>query len=189
MAKIYYANNILGEISLATQDFTAKLVLLGDGRVGKTSLCSHLRTQRISGTYDLTVGLNIEVHETDLRGTSVKLVLWDLAGQQRFGCVRPGFYYGARVALIVFDLQNRGSFFDVKHWIRELRCHSPDTPFILVGNKADILKREVSKEEAIGLAREFSVPYFETSALKGKNVEELFQFATRMALQGTPVAY
>ncbi|MFX0122067.1 MAG: GTP-binding protein [Candidatus Hodarchaeota archaeon] len=175
---------------MAVQDFTAKLVLLGDGRVGKTSLCSHLRTQRIPGTYDLTVGLNIEVHETRLnQETSVKLVLWDLAGQQRFGCVRPGFYYGSRVALIVFDLQNRGSFFDVKHWIRELRCHSPETPFILVGNKSDLLKREVSKEEAASVAKEYSVPYFETSALKGKNVDELFQMATRMALQGTCVAY
>ena len=174
---------------MAFQDFTAKLVLLGDGRVGKTSLCSHLRNQRIPGTYDLTVGLNIEVHETDLKGASVKLVMWDLAGQQRFGCVRPGFYNGARVALIVFDLQNRGSFFDVKHWIRELKSHSPDTPFILVGNKTDLLKREVSREEAVTLAREFSVHYFETSALKGKNVEELFQLATRIALQGTAVAY
>lgn len=175
---------------METQDFTAKLVLLGDGRVGKTSLCSHLRNQRISGTYDLTVGLNIEVHETNLKGgASVKLVLWDLAGQQRFGCVRPGFYYGARVALIVFDLQNRGSFFDVKHWIRELKHHSPETPFILVGNKNDLLKREVSMEEAASVAQEFSVPYFETSALKGKNVEELFQLATHLALQGTAVAY
>lgn len=175
---------------MAVQDFTAKLVLLGDGRVGKTSLCSHLCTQRIPGTYDITVGLNIEVHETKInRETSVKLVLWDLAGQQRFGCVRPGFYYGSRVALIVFDLQNRGSFFDVKHWIRELRHHSPETPFILVGNKSDLLKREVSKEEAVSVAQEYSVPYYETSALKGKNVEELFQMATRMALRGTCVAY
>ncbi|MFW9903610.1 MAG: GTP-binding protein [Candidatus Thorarchaeota archaeon] len=175
---------------MAVQDFTAKLVLLGDGRVGKTSLCSHLRTHRIPGTYDLTVGLNIEVHETKIsQDTSVKLVLWDLAGQQRFGCVRPGFYYGSRVALIVFDLQNRGSFFDVKHWIRELKHHSPETPFILVGNKADLLRREVSKEEARSVAREYSVPYFETSALKGKNVEEVFQMATRVALRGTCVAY
>ncbi|UCE14185.1 MAG: GTP-binding protein [Candidatus Heimdallarchaeota archaeon] len=174
---------------MAVQDFTTKLILIGDGRVGKTSLCSHLCTQRIPGKYELTVGLNIEVHQTYLKGTSVKLVLWDLAGQQRFGCVRPGFYYGARVALIVFDLQNRGSFFDVKHWIRELRRHSSKTPFILVGNKTDLHKREVTKEEATRLAQEFSVPYFETSALHGDNVEELFQMATRMALQGTAVAY
>ena len=174
---------------MAVQDFISKVILIGDGRVGKTSLCSHLRTQRISGSYDLTVGLNIEVHQTVLKETSVKLVLWDLAGQKRFGCIRNDFYQGARVALIVFDLKNRGSFYDVKHWIRELKRHSPNTPFILVGNKTDLLLREVSKEEAACLAREFSVPYFETSALRGENVEELFQLATRLAFQGKAVAY
>ena len=174
---------------LAMDNIATKLILIGDGRVGKTSLCSHLKTKTISGKYSLTVGLNIEVHETLLQGTSVKLVLWDLAGQQRFGCIRSDFYLGARVALIVFDVQNRGSFFDVKHWIRELKRHSPNTPFILVGNKSDILRREVTKEEGMSVAKEYSAPYFETSALEGENVEELFQMATRMALQGTAVAY
>ncbi|MFX0086917.1 MAG: GTP-binding protein [Candidatus Hodarchaeota archaeon] len=174
---------------MAIQEIATKMILIGDGKVGKTSLCSNLRTQSIPKKYDLTVGLNIEVHQTFLNKTSVKLVLWDLAGQERFGCVRGDFYYGARVAIIVFDLQNRGSFFDVKHWIRELQRHSPNTPFILVGNKADIHKREVTFSEAKALATEYSVPYFETSALKGKNVEELFQMATRIALQGQVVAY
>jgi small GTP-binding protein len=174
---------------LAIQEIATKLILIGDGHVGKTSLCSHLRTQAISKKYDLTVGLNIEVHKKMMEDTTVKLVLWDLAGQERFGCVRGDFYYGARVALIVFDLQNRGSFFDVKHWIRELKRHSPHTPFILVGNKTDIQKREVSFDEAKAVAQDYSVPYFETSALQGKNVNELFNMATHMALQGTAVAY
>jgi GTPase SAR1 family protein len=89
----------------------------------------------------------------------------------------------------VFDVQNRGSFFDVKHWIRELKRHSPNTPFILVGNKKDLHKREVTFEEANLVANEFSAQYLETSALEGENVEELFQSATRLALKGTAVAY
>lgn len=174
---------------MTLESIATKVILVGDGRVGKTSLCSHLRTRTIPGTYSLTVGLNIEVYETLMQGTSVKLVLWDLAGQQRFGCVREDFYLGARVALIVFDVQNRGSFFDVKHWIREIQRHSPQTPFILVGNKTDLHKREVSQEEAKCLAKDYSAPYFETSALEGENVDELFQMATRMALQKSVVAY
>ena len=176
---------------MSNHDTATKLILIGDGAVGKTSLCTHLRTKKISGKYDLTVGLNIEVFETYLRelSSTVKLVLWDLAGQERFGCIRSEFYNGARVALIVFDLQNRGSFFDVRHWIRELRNHSPQTPFILVGNKNDINMREVTKEEAFALAGEYSAPYVETSALHGQNVDEVFQLATRIALKGTAVAY
>lgn len=184
-----YLIAIIGGTKLAVQEIATKMILIGDGKVGKTSLCSHLRTQSIPSVYDITIGLNIEVHQTFLEGTSIKLVLWDLAGQERFNCVREDFYLGARVALIVFDLQNRGSFFDVKHWIRELRKHSPNTPFILVGNKIDAQKREVMFNEAKTLAIEHSVPYFETSALQGQNVEELFNLATRIALQGTAVAY
>ncbi|MHA1213839.1 MAG: GTP-binding protein [Candidatus Hodarchaeales archaeon] len=174
---------------MAAEAIASKLILIGDGKVGKTSLCSHLMNKRIPGRYEITVGLNIEVHETYFRDTSVKLVLWDLAGQKRFGCVRGDFYYGARVAIIVFDLQNRGSFFDVKHWIRELKKHSPGTPFILVGNKTDLQKREVSIEEAKQLAEEFNAPYLETSALRGQNVEEVFKMAARIALKGTAVAF
>ena len=174
---------------MAIESVATKLILIGDGRVGKTSLCSHLRTRTIPGTYSLTEGLNIEIHETFLKGTSVKLILWDLAGQNRFGCIRSDFYLGARVALIVFDVQNRGSFFDVKHWILELKRHSPNTPFILVGNKKDLHKREVTFEEANRVANEFSAQYLETSALEGENVEELFQSATGLALKGTAVAY
>jgi len=186
---IYSSIHPIGDIYLTIDSVATKLILIGDGRVGKTSLCSHLRTRTIPGTYSLTVGLNIEVHETFLQGTSVKLVLWDLAGQNRFGCIRNDFYLGARVALIVFDVQNRGSFFDVKHWIRELKRHSPATPFILVGNKKDLHKREVAYEEASRVAKEFSAQYFETSALEGENVDALFQNATRLALKGTAVAY
>ncbi|NHJ02844.1 MAG: GTP-binding protein [Candidatus Heimdallarchaeota archaeon] len=176
---------------MSTHDIATKLILIGDGAVGKTSLCAHLRTQKISGKYDLTVGLNIEVFETYLRelSSTVKLVLWDLAGQERFGCIRSEFYNGARVALIVFDLQNRGSFFDVRHWIRELKSYAPLTPFILVGNKTDVNLREVSKDEAFALASEYRAPYIETSALHGQNVNEVFQLATRIALKGTAVAY
>jgi Ras-related protein Rab-11A len=176
---------------MAIQEVATKMILCGDGGVGKTSLISHLRSQRIPGSYDITVGLNIEVYETFVKETTtiVKLVLWDLAGQDRFSCIRGDFYLGAGVALIVFDVQNRGSFFDVKHWIRELKHHSPRTPFILVGNKADLNNREVASTEGQALAQEFSAPYIETSALKGNNVKEVFRMATYVALQGTVVAY
>jgi Ras-related protein Rab-11A len=188
---LYFYIKVIVVISMTVQEVATKLILCGDGGVGKTSLCSHLRSQRIPGSYDITVGLNIEVYETFLKEitTLVKLVLWDLAGQDRFSCVRGDFYLGAGVALIVFDVQNRGSFFDVKHWIRELKHHSPRTPFILVGNKADLSKREVAPIEGETLAQEYSAPYIETSALKGNNVTEVFRMATYLALQGTAVAY
>ncbi|MFQ5981339.1 MAG: GTP-binding protein [Candidatus Hodarchaeales archaeon] len=166
-----------------------KLAILGNGKVGKTSLCESLREGRIPGTYDLTIGVDITTKDLTVAGNNIRLILWDMAGQNQFDCVRPAFYEGARAAMIVFSLQDRGSFYDVKSWIRELQNHSSGIPFVLVGNKNDLKKREVTKEEVEALAAQFRVPYVETSAKKSLNVEEAFRVTTILALQGAAVAW
>ncbi|MFX0116651.1 MAG: Rab family GTPase [Candidatus Hodarchaeota archaeon] len=166
-----------------------KLAILGNGRVGKTSLCESLREGRIPGTYDLTIGVDITTKDLSIAGNNVRLILWDMAGQTQFGCVRPAFYEGAKAAMIVFSLQDRGSFYDIKAWIRELQKHAPGTPFVIIGNKNDVKQREVTKEEIEALAAQFRVPYIETSAKKTLNVEEAFRVTTILALQSTAVAW
>ena len=175
-------------------NFILKLSLLGDGFVGKTSLCSALEAGVIPGTYDITVGLEIRSKEmTNINGTNVRLVLWDLAGQERFSCVRDVFYNGTNIAAVVFDVNNRGSFYDIHQWVRELRRNENDVPMILVGNKIDLGQREVSKEEAEEVARKYGALYVETSAKTGENVQQTFRVATAIALkkamQGKTVAY
>jgi small GTP-binding protein len=164
-----------------------KLSIIGDGKVGKTSLCTSLQGERISGNYDITIGVDISTTVLGVNGQRAKLILWDLGGQAHFACVRPSFYRGARCALVVFDLANRGSFYDVRAWIRELRRHTEQNgeriPFVLVGNKADLLEREVDQSEAEALAAEMQVPYVETSAAKNKNVEEAFRIAVLLAMR------
>lgn len=91
--------------------------------------------------------------------------------------------------MIVFSLQDRGSFYDIKAWIRELQKHAPGTPFVIIGNKNDVKQREVTKEEIEALAAQFRVPYIETSAKKTLNVEEAFRVTTILALQSTAVAW
>lgn len=160
-----------------------KITLTGNGAVGKTSLCSQLIDGTIPEKYHLTVGCDI--HTKSLPDTNVNLILWDLAGQDRFKSLRENFYSGAHAALVVFDLTSRGSFFDAQSWIRELRRNAPDAPFILVGNKSDKCHedlREITKEEAMTLAKEHNVPYMETSAKRGENVETVFKQVAKMAL-------
>ncbi|MFW9995427.1 MAG: Rab family GTPase [Candidatus Odinarchaeota archaeon] len=179
--QVYYDNSL-----------KIKVALLGNGATGKTSLCDALHSGVIPGEYDLTVGVNISTKTLGVSGKPVTLVLWDLAGQPRFNCVREVFYTGAHTGLIVFDITSRGSFYDVETWIREFRRQAGNVPFILVGNKKDKEAeglREVSKEEAEELARKNRSVYIETSALDGKNVIEAFQEATRLALQNTAVAW
>ena len=161
-----------------------KLTILGNGQVGKTSLASIMESGNFPRQYDMTVG--VEIHTTDLSLSPehhVRLVMWDMAGQQHFDSVRPAFYEGAHAAMVVFDLQNRGSFSDVHGWIRELWNHAPGTPFIIVGNKVDLPRRDVHPEEARQLALQYRVPYIETSARTRANVHEAFQLAAAAALQ------
>lgn len=176
-------------------NFIFKLSLLGDGCVGKTSLCSALEAGVIPGSYDITVGLEIRSKEiANVDGTNVRLVLWDLAGQERFSCVRDVFYNGTNIAAVVFDVNNRGSFYDIHQWVRELKRKEKDVPMILVGNKIDLVgQREVSREEAEEVANQYGIIYVETSAKTGENVQETFRAAStialRRAMKGKTVAY
>ncbi|MFX1511725.1 MAG: GTP-binding protein [Promethearchaeota archaeon] len=169
---------------------TIKLTIAGDGGVGKTSLCSSFTTGRISTSYNMTIGADIFSLpiESPVDGRQTKLLVFDLAGQDRFDCVRDLFYKGTKVAIIVFSLANRGSFYDLSTWIRELQREVPGIPFIIVGNKKD-LSREVSLEEAKMIAEKFGAPYFESSASKNENVKEIFHTATLLAMRNSVCAF
>ena len=136
--------------------------------------------------YDLTVGVSILTHWLQMNGTALKLLLYDLAGQPHFRCVRPAFYAGTRASLVVFSVTDRGSFYDVQHWLREHKNCVGSVPIVLVGNKSDqTTRREVSSSEGLELAKHLGVPYFETSAKTGRNVEKVFKTATRLAVDPT----
>ena len=170
-----------------TDNGVIKITVTGNGAVGKTSLCTSLTSGFIPGTYNVTVGCEIHNKKYDFNKNkgNLSLVLWDLAGQDRFQSVRDSFYKGSHAALVVFDITSRGSFYDVQSWVRELKRNTPETPFILVGNKSDKMNddlREVAKDEAEELAKKFGVPYMETSAKQGLNVEQVFQTAAKLAL-------
>lgn len=182
--------SMLNDLEVSSNAFISdtilKITISGNGAVGKTSLCTSLTKGFIPGTYDLTVGCDIHNKKfIQNSNKSLSMVLWDLAGQERFSNIRNSFYKGSHAALIVFDITSRGSFFDVNSWIRELQRNSPQTPFILVGNKSDKTNddlREVAKEEAEELASKYGVPYIETSAKNNENVEIVFRTAARLAL-------
>ncbi len=156
---------------------------MGNGRVGKTSLCNHLMGEQISAHYDMTVGVSILTHWMQINGTALKLLLYDLAGQPHFKCVRPAFYAGTKSAVVVFSVTDRGSFYDVEHWLRELQNCVGRVSLVLVGNKSDQkTKREVDPSEASAFARKIGIPYFETSAKTGYNVDKVFAKAASLSM-------
>lgn len=105
----------------------------------------------------------------------VKLQIWDTAGQERFKTITQTYYRGAMGIVLAYAVDDRASFNDIENWVKQIKMHAAtDVVKVLVGNKSDSEKREVSPEEGRKLAKEMGVLFFETSAKENTNVSEMF---------------
>jgi small GTP-binding protein len=160
-----------------------KLVLLGDGAVGKTTLRKRFLGEGFKAGYSATIGAAFAIKRINLENYRLTFQIWDLAGQQRFQAVRELYYRGSRGALLIFDVTNPDSFNNLPSWLEELWKKAGRVPMILCGNKIDLrdgssgsIQPELGQEYAHRLSKalNFKVPYIETSALTGEKVNEAF---------------
>ena len=114
-----------------------KIIVVGNGGVGKTTLIIKYTEKRFRESYIPTIGVQWTVKELEYKGNSVKLVLWDIAGQEQFKTMRQNFYQESDAAIIVFDVTNLISFDRVENWLEEVKQHCGNIPYILLGNKID----------------------------------------------------
>jgi len=166
--------------------YVFKIVLMGDGGVGKTTLRKRFMGETFKATYIMTIGADFAAKTLEVGGKRVKFVIWDLAGQPHFKKVREEFYRGARGALLVYDITRRETLENAPSWMEEFvkNCGRADVAVVLIGNKIDLrgsCEGCVGTEEGIRmceeLAKRFSLPvrFVETSAKTGENVEEAFR--------------
>ena len=104
---------------------TFKVVIAGNGRVGKTSLVHRYVAGVFNRSYSVTIGADFASREVDIGSETIRLVIWDLAGQRRFHVVRDGFYRGAKVVVLVFDITHRESWDDLPFWEEEVSRRVP----------------------------------------------------------------
>jgi small GTP-binding protein len=165
------------ELRSSEGHFQFKIVVIGENAVGKTSLILRHAEHRFKENYLPTLGVSITTNsfELPLRKARVNFSTWDFGGQQYFRRVRLSYYAGAQACLIVFDLTNRSSFDSISKWNEELKKLAGDIPTILVGNKNDLVdERAVSEQEITEFVNQNGFTFFETSALTGANVEDIF---------------
>eukprot|EP00466_Bigelowiella_natans_P015533 jgi/Bigna1/51880/estExt_Genewise1Plus.C_40013 len=153
--------------------YLAKIVLIGDSGVGKTSLLSRYVDDVFSTSFVSTIGVDFKAKAVKVKGRNLKLMIWDTAGQERFRTITSSYYRGARGIMVVYDVTVPSSFDRVTKWIEEACKFVDGVAFAIVGNKAD-LDRKVSTEEGKELAQNQHSLYFETSANTGANVDEAF---------------
>ncbi len=169
-----------------SREFVFKIVVLGDSAVGKTSLINMYVDQTFQADYKPTLGANIIRKDVSIENTKTRLILWDLAGQEKYNIVRSLYFQGCVAALLVFDITRHNTFDSVgSKWLKDFQKFvKRKASFILIGNKRDLEdKRVISPEEGQKLARELNaIEYIETSALKGENVEKAFVNLVRQIL-------
>lgn len=157
---------------------SVKILLLGNSSVGKTSILIKFSENRFEENYVATVGLNYVVKKIQVNQTeSIKMQIWDTSGEERFKSIAKNFYRGAQGVFLVYDITDKQSFIDVKEWITQIKENSDneDIIIILIGNKSDLeKKRKVTPAEGEELSKENNIHFFETSAKKGNNIQEVF---------------
>ncbi|KAH0789581.1 ras-related protein Rab-13 [Histomonas meleagridis] len=160
-----------------------KLLILGESAVGKSCLLLRFVDDKFNETFLTTIGIDFKVRHMEIDGKKVKLQIWDTAGQEKFKTITKAYYRGANGILIVFDLTNRDSFEQTKNWMDSItEAMSDPVDIVLVGNKCD-MDRKISREEAETKAKEFNVPYFETSAKENINIDATFLELAKMILK------
>ena len=166
--------------------FTFKLIVLGDGGVGKTSLINQFVEKKFAQDYKSTIGVNIMAKEYQLfENVDIKFALFDVAGQKYFRKVRKQYYRGAQAIIFVYDVTRSETLEGVKTWSKDAEIELGDLKklkCLVIGNKID-LKREVDMMEGKQVADDLGFPYLETSAKDGTNVDRAFgRIATKLAV-------
>ena len=174
-------------------DRTYKLVLIGDGAVGKTSIRERYLGKGFKRSQLATIGVDFAQKYTSYGGVNVRHIIWDLAGQPSYASVRRHYYQGSSGILLVYSVVERESFDNATKWLVEAHKHLRGAewygweglPTAVIGNKIDLrdsgeFEDVVSTDEGLAFAEYFAerldapVLYKETSALTGENISEAF---------------
>jgi small GTP-binding protein len=157
-----------------------KVVVVGDGAVGKTTLIRRYCEGKFHASRVATIGVDFYTQRVQLPTETVKLSIWDMAGQERFEVVRTGFYRGSRAAALVYDVTVPASLMNLRRWRDEVLRALPAQALLVVGNKID-LERTVRPTFGRRFASYVGAPYLETSALTGEGVVDLFRTLAALA--------
>ena len=157
--------------------YIVKIIIIGNQSVGKTNIVTRYVKGEFSRDYMITIGMDFLTCNIELDNKILKLRLWDTAGSEKFRSITKAYYSNTCCALIVYDITNENSFNSVKQWIEDCQNFADkNTHLILVGNKIDLInERKISKEDGENLAAQYGMDFYESSALTGENINEIFE--------------
>lgn len=158
-----------------------KIAIIGDSGTGKSSIMERYVNNKFDNNVVSTIGVEFMTKEMKVNGRSTKLQIWDTAGQERFRAIARSIYHGSKAIIIVYDITNPITFDSLEKWISDSKIHlHPNTPYFLVGNKADLGHlRAVETETAKSFADKFGMNFLETSAAINQNISGIFEMIAK----------
>jgi len=161
--------------------------LFGPGNVGKTSLLIRYIKDFFNSDLKKTIGSSFLIKDVVVDDIDVRLLLWDIGGQDIFQKLRTIYFKGSNAAFGVFDVTDPQSLLKLPGWVSSIKKTVKKTiPMLIVGNKID-LERKVGRQEAEDLAKRLNCDYLETSAKTGEKVEIAFEKIARACLNSIGV--
>jgi Ras-related protein Rab-11A len=163
-----------------------KIVVVGDGGVGKSTMVQRLTTGQFI-PQKITIGTDLATYDLHIDDEfDIRLQIWDFAGERRFRLFLPNYSRGATGCLLCYDITRRTSFDSLDEWFKIVNDNAVNPIFILVGEKLDLadIRRSVEYEYAEQFKEKYNLDYlFETSSKSGENNKMIFETLTRSILK------
>jgi len=173
---------------MSAHDLVFKLVIFGDGGVGKTTLTQRYVTGVFNDGTSMTIGSDFHIKKLQIDDKRVLLQIWDFAGERQFRFLLPTYVRGASGGIFMYDITRFSSLKNVNEWLTALTSEQDDLkhiPIVCVGGKADLEdKRAVTPSMARMIAEEQNfIDLVECSAKTGDKVEKVFETITRAMME------
>jgi len=162
---------------LQEEDFeiAVKVVIVGNGAVGKSSLIQKYCKGIFTAEYKKTIGVDFLEKRICLHGEDMRLMLWDTAGQEEFDCITRAYYRGAQACVLAFSCTDRESFKSVGKWKKKVEEECGNIPMVLVMTKMDLLyQATMDSFEVEKLSRQLGLHLVKTSVKENLNINKVF---------------
>ena len=172
-------DDTLGSQGDDNYDEKIKIMIIGESKIGKTSLISRYCSNKfIGGAYLSTIGIDFQIKNLVINKKNIRLQIWDTAGQERYRNIAKNYFQSSDGFIIVYDISDIESFEKLDYWIEQIKTNSQENiKMILFGNKCDLIDdRQIKKEEGEEYAKTKKIKFFEVSAKDGTNVNEAFEY-------------
>nr|KAF7427040.1 hypothetical protein H0235_006734 [Vespula pensylvanica] len=172
----YYANRVTVRMREEELELSLKVVIVGNGAVGKSSMIQRFCKGTYTRDYKKTIGVDFLEREIEVDGEDVRLMLWDTAGQEEFDAITAAYYRGAHACVLAYSATDRNSFDAIPSWKLKVENECGEIPTVLVQNKMDLVDQcVIGLDEAERLGRALGCKLLRTSVKEDVGVMSVFR--------------